>query len=104
MTPLNLTVRDQRSLDRLSLDRFRELYPLPPGANLLFALDGELLIGVGQSAHVAELTGDAERLKHTAHIVFGAIGVSLWLGDAEVWSQPTSDSQLKTTRRLFRRW
>ena len=84
-----LTSNDRAKLTDSSIDRFYEIYPVPDRAALVFTLDAQLLIAVDRPSHVDDLTSDIEWLKSTAYYVFGAIEVSIWFADVEVWRETT---------------
>jgi|GEM_PF-1890029 len=80
---------DRAKLTDSSIDRFYEIYPVPDRAIVSFTLDAQLLIAVDRPSHVDDLTTDIEWLKSTAYYVFGAIEVSIWFADVEVWRETT---------------
>jgi hypothetical protein len=89
MPLLDFSPNDYRRLNQAAMQRFRDVYPIPEKAIVLFTHDGRLLITVAKPSQVDDLMGDAQWLKSRAYLVFGAIEVSIWFAGIEVWREPT---------------
>ncbi len=98
---LPITNSDRRLMNAVALAQFREVYPVPEGAIVLLAFDGQLLITVKQPSDVDHLIDDAYWLKSRAYLSLGVSKVSIWFAGIEVWCESTKSEVISETSTLL---